>query len=368
VNVSLKHGTCLVLLAIAFASGCATLPKPEALSVVEQQAQLPTTKEAALLAPQAFAHAKQLQQRAEQALEDGDRESAEILAEHALAAYQRALVAARLVRAQQRIDTSQAALDSAETELTRLTQAQQETEAAAKTLELRARVIRDAEALVAVEKASPEREAARQVAASSIVEAARLLCLSARMLDPNADKGGKLSAELDALESRLRNRETPTPIAQAMTLRAECLRTLTLTRRAANQTAPETDPADVLLVQLEKALPAQRSIRDDRGVVLIDGAVFDARSKTLTEAGKQRVQQVAEIARANPSFPLLVVVHGPESLGREQQAALEQALAQHSVKGSVVRAAGTRLPATVAPVKGAPSGEQRVEFIWVAPQ
>lgn len=356
--------SCLAFLGVA----CATLPAPEVLTVARERESMPPTLRARELAPQAFAHAQRLRERADAAYESGDREGAQILGEHALAAFQHAVVQARLVRAKQRINESQAALTAAETELVALNRAQQETEAEAKALELRVRVARDAEPLEPVEKAAPAREAARREAALSILEAARLLCLSARMLEPSRGDANTLAAELDAVERQLESRTTPTPIDRAMTLRAQCLEQLTLTRRSARKAAPQADPADVLFVQLKQALPDRFPVRDDRGVVVTGSDVFAPKKGELSEAGSQLTRAFAGVARAHAEFPLLVVLHGPEEQSAARKEALSKALAEAGAPKVEVVSVGTRIPSSLAVVKGAATSSSRVEFVLVAPQ
>jgi hypothetical protein len=87
---------------------CATLPVPEALTVAREQETLDTNQRVKELAPQEFAHAVQLRERADAAYVDGDREAAQILGEHALAAFQHAGVQARMSRARERIEQGRA--------------------------------------------------------------------------------------------------------------------------------------------------------------------------------------------------------------------------------------------------------------------
>lgn len=352
----------------AFLVACATLPVPEALTVARQQEDLATNARVKALAPQAFANAVRLRERADDAYEDGNREASEILAEHALAAFQHAGVLARLARARERIDHGKAALLAAEEELVRVSQAQQLTEARAKALELRVRVVRDAEPLEPVGSAAPARENARREAAVSILEVARLLCLSARMLDSGQEEANRTMQEVEALERDLATRGSPVAIDRAMTLRAECLRSLTLTRREGRKAAPETDAADVLFLQLRNALPEQSPVRDDRGIVVQSTQVFAGKSAMTTDGGVRLTRALADVARANPEFPLLVVVHGPESLAEGRSEALRKLLGEAGAASAQVHSSGERLPSAIAPVKGSPAPASRVEFVLVTPR
>jgi tetratricopeptide (TPR) repeat protein len=357
----------LILSTGALVVACATLPVPEALTVARQRESLDTNERIKELAPQGFAHAVQLRERADAAYENGDRETAEVLAEHALAAFQHAGVQARMARAREHIEQGRAQLLAAEEELARVTQAQQATEARAKALELRVRVVRDAEPIEPVGKAPPARESARHDAAVSILEVARLLCLSARMLDSEQEEANRYAQEVEDLDRELAAHKQSATIDRAMTLRAECLRSLTLTRREARKRAPEADPGDVLLVQLKNALPGQFPVRDDRGVVVASSKVFDGKRTTLTEEGTRLTRSLADVAKANPTFPLLVVVHGPEALADARVQALSQALGQAGAGSARVHSSGQRVPSSIAPVKGSSPAASRVEFVLVAP-
>ena len=86
------------LLSVALLS-CAPNPRPEAMDQIAGVRSSEQAQQAKLLAPQAYQHAEELRRRAEQAHGDGDRVGAQILSEHAIAAYSHAFVEARLVRA-----------------------------------------------------------------------------------------------------------------------------------------------------------------------------------------------------------------------------------------------------------------------------
>ena len=108
------------LLLSAFAFGCATLPPPVSLTQARAAADNPATKSAAELAPQAYASAQSFRSAAAAAYEDGDLASAEILGEHAIAAYSRTVAQARTVRAERRLAESRTELGASETALIEL--------------------------------------------------------------------------------------------------------------------------------------------------------------------------------------------------------------------------------------------------------
>ena len=87
------------LLLLGFAA-CAPMPRPAVMREVESARASAAVKEAAKTAPQAYADAELRRTQAEAAFNDDNQPSAQILSEQALAAYARATVQARLVRAQ----------------------------------------------------------------------------------------------------------------------------------------------------------------------------------------------------------------------------------------------------------------------------
>ena len=82
-------------LGMALLLSCAASPRPQVMSQVDAVEHTPSAELAQKLAPQAFAHAEQLQRQSEQAYQDDDLSGAQILGEHALAAYTHSFVLAR---------------------------------------------------------------------------------------------------------------------------------------------------------------------------------------------------------------------------------------------------------------------------------
>lgn len=354
------------LLAVAIGSlllACASPPRSGTLDRAASVSDRNANEQLRHWAPQALAKAEGLREQAEQAQEAGDVALANALAEHALAAFAHARVLARLASAEQRLAAAKQEKTTIEQEMQALTSMQQVAAQRADTLELEYKTVRDAEPLHPVEAADPKREAARRVAARSILEAARLLCLSAKLLDERAAADPLLGRAAE-LELKLEQSPSPTPIDQAVKLRSGCLQLLTDTRRAALQEAPADDAADVLFTKLAAALPDLRPFRDDRGVVVSLPAAFDRAGK-LTEDTRERLQALVEVARANPSFPLMAVVHHAQQPAAVAQQAVQDWFTAHGsgVRGLKVHNAGERLPASVRPTRIGP----RLEIVFVAP-
>ena len=81
---------------LLLALGCASPARLQVMGEVERVRQGQAVVDAHQNAPQAYARAELLRQRADRAFNDGDLPGAQILSEQALAAYLRATVEARL--------------------------------------------------------------------------------------------------------------------------------------------------------------------------------------------------------------------------------------------------------------------------------
>jgi hypothetical protein len=355
------------VLGLALALGaCASVPRPPVLDESARVARNPALEPERQWAPQAFAHAAQLQVQAEDAFDEGKSEQSAALAEHALAAYQGAVALARLAKAEQRVASAQQKLTLMRQERDELRTSQRDVAAQADALELEYKVVRDQEPLEPITAALPGREAARRSLALSITEQARLLCIAARLTDPKLELTAQERA-LDELERVLQGSPSPTPVNQAVELRSACLRALSEQRRRHALSAPAQDPSDVLLAELSRALPETPPFRDDRGVVVTLADAFDAkgpRAKVL-----DALTTLTQVARANPEFAVLVVTHDSRSrtLAAAAKAPLERWRLDSALPRLALHHAGDRLPAVIAPIKGAPPTDPRLEFVFVAP-
>jgi hypothetical protein len=361
----------LVTLATAagWPAGCATNPRPRIMSQVDAVRSGPAGQEAKRLAPQGYAHAEALRQQAEQAHRNDDLAGAQILSEHALAAYHHAFALARLARAQRRLAEAQARLAKAQTQLVALGERQQRVAAEADNLELRIKVFRDALPLVPNEPTTPERERARLHAARSLAQQGQLLCAATRLLSPAAEDLAEHLDRLQALERKLDDRPSTVPIDEAIGLRSSCLRLLTLARRPATRKAPAAGQSDALLSALSREgdlFP----FRDDRGVVVTLRAVVTGQG-TLTKAGAQRLALLGRVAKAHPGFPVLVVVHSARGVAttRDEAAAKAvcQALTEAGARKVEAKTVGDAQPVVDPAAEGAAARNARVEVVFVSP-
>jgi hypothetical protein len=367
----------LATLALLLLSCASTLPRPNVLVSIEEVRQSPAARDAEQRAPQAYARGRQLQKRAEAAHRSGDAASAQILGEHALAAYERAVMLARLATAEARRGEVEARLNTAEKQLAALDEQQKRVLAETEHLELRARVVRDTLPLPSSAPSSPERERARLEAARALALQARLLCASARLLDPARTAVGELVGELDALEARFGKRPAAAekralgagePIDEATRLRSRCLAELSQVRRPKTLAFPAGGASDQLLEELSNAEYAP--VRDDRGVVVTLRGVF-GNTPALSEGAGKKLAALGRVAAAHPDFPVLVVLHtgGPSLADRDKQR-LEAAVGALRTAGAsrVDATLGGNAAPSVDPKRpGASERNDRLEVVFVAP-
>lgn len=344
---------------------CGTAPPPRVVGQMDAAHDSPATRQAQRLAPQAYAHAEQLRELAHRALRS-DRASAQILSEHALAAYYRAFLLARIANAEHELSIAKHRQAEANAALSGLDEQQKRLSAEADDLELRVKVARDAQPLAVNSLSSPEREQARREAARALSSQARLLCAATSLLDPKRASLAEHLTKLDALDKSLARRSEAVPIDDAMHLRSSCLHELSEVRRRA--AAADTGMSDALLAELSR-MGDLFPFRDDRGVVITLRGLFVEGDK-LSAAAEQRLVALGRVAKAHPGFPVLVVTHvaGGESTALEQRRAEQVAAALRKSGAPQVetRTAGSSLPVT--DVRGAASERnQRIEIIFVSP-
>jgi hypothetical protein len=345
-------------------SACATPARLQVMTEVDRTREGQAVVDARKTAPQAYARAELLRQRAELAFKDSELNSAQILSEQALAAYLRATVEARLTRAENRLAEARVLEKQQSERLAQLDLEQQRLAAEAADLELRAKVARDAEPLAKNEPASPEREKARREAARAIVTQGSLLCVAARLVEPSRNALAPLLAKADELRKKL-DTAAPAPIDDATALRSDCLRELTLARRPRAQAHPSQGESDALLTELSRAdfLP----FRDDRGVVVTLHAPREAGklSGKLTE----KLTELGRVARAHPEFPVLVVSHDARANSKDDGLGGQAVDALKSAGASRIeaRSAGSTTPVVPPERPGAPARNERLEVIFVSP-
>jgi hypothetical protein len=290
-------------LAAGTLAACASPLRVAALDEMDRVRASESAREAAALAPEAFAHAEGLRDRAHAEHTAGDDVGATLDAERASAAFGHALVIARQRRAAQELADASKALESTTSEQSSLDPVRAQLEHEAAELEQRAGVARAHLLPAPSAVASSEREAARLVAARSLSTEARLLCAATRLVAPEADGLADLEKDVTALEERLERPQRAVPIDDAARARARCLELLTRARRG----SPENiGRADALLAEIS-ATGGWDPERDERGVVVTLRGAY--RGTALTEDGAAKLGELGRVAAAHPAFAVQVVVH-----------------------------------------------------------
>jgi hypothetical protein len=324
-------------------------------------------EECSRLAPEVYARAEQERALAREARASGDELGATLHAQRAVAAYQHAMAVARLARATAELADAQKSLDDATLQEKALEASRARLEREAEELEQRVRIERERKLPASSLPTTPEREAARMVAAQSLATQARLLCSAARLVV--ADAPGLSDAEKDvaSVADRLAKRKGAVPIDDAARARARCLDVLTRARRGGGD---DVTAADGLLAELSAA-GGWDPARDERGVVVTLHEVF--RGAELTESAASRLQELGRVAAAHPRFGVQVVVHDARALAADadgdakRAAAAVQALVRGGATDSRLRAelAGARVP-IVDPNDAAARGRnERLEVVFV---
>ncbi|HEX6276713.1 MAG TPA: hypothetical protein VFZ53_26905 [Polyangiaceae bacterium] len=358
----------VVFAVFAALAGCAEAPRPRVLTALDATRESPAVDTSKPGAPQAFARAEALRRRAEEAHDAGQPATAQILGEQALAAYQRTVTLDRLRRAELRAGEAEAALAAREREIAAEQARERALDADARAVELRLKVAREALPLPKSGPAgSPEREKARAQAARALATQARLLCSAARLLEPKRPELAAAFKKLDELDQRLAS-GGPAPIDDARERHGACLRELTQTRRPATQRNPAGAGTDTLLARLSNA--SLEPSRDDRGVVITLRLPFGKDDQLKGEA-KTRLTELAGVAKANPAFPVQVVVHSGTKLpaARESLRAdrAAEALREAGAPSVDAHAVGTTLPGLDPARSGGAERNERVEVVFVSP-
>jgi hypothetical protein len=293
-------------------AGCGPAGRPPnaSLDAVERVRSSPAAKEAERTAPQAIAEADAERRKADEALASGDETTAGIYAERALVGVEHAIVLGRLARASEGEREARARAERALAEARELAATRARLDAENAELEKKLKIAHELSSPPVSGAADPKRDAARRVAADSLLAQARLLCGAARLVAK-----GQASNELDEAEKAVAAKPPAaagTAIDAAARARAGCLAALTRFRRQTPTDVPGASGAasaahpDALLSDLTGTGHFDAS-RDERGVVVTLHDAFDGghlkadAERSLTELGK--------ILGQNAKYRAQVVVH-----------------------------------------------------------
>ncbi len=328
-------------------------------------------KEAAALAPQAFAKAEEARRLALAADHAGDDTGAALQAERAIAGFSHAFALARLARATREEAEATAQLAKAADDARQLTGAREAADREGDDLDKQVKVAREALAPPPSGPADPQRDAARLVAARALATQARLLCGAAHLLAPATAGLADAERGLDELDKTLAGTPRPAPIDPASRLRATCLSILSKVRREAG--GGGTAQGDTLLSELSAAA-GWDPVRDERGVVVTLRGAF--KGTALVPAIESKLAELGRVAAAHPTFSVQLVVHDAEApsdketkADRERADACVKALVGGGAASGKVRAelAGARAPVVDPEDVPRRARNARVEVVFVAP-
>jgi hypothetical protein len=359
---------------------CASQPQSPALLEAREVRNAPASLEAEVWAPQAREHALGLEERAERELARDNVAAAEVLAEHAMAAHERAWVLTRLARAERRRANAEAERGELGRTLDELRAQQQRLSAEAVGVELRAQVLKGTLPARVADVPEAERREARRRAAEALALQGRLLCVGARMLGEK-QAATDAFARLDALEQSIAGGRGALVLDEAIGLRASCLELISARRRERQQSdaavpaarapsggAAEPVVPDMLLSELS-ALGVAPS-RDDRGVGVTLRKVLNEQG-ALSDQRRSEIGRLVAISKSHPEFPVLLVGHagGGERPGAtaELLSRLASELRSLGVAAVEVVDGADRQPLLPPELPRARERNARVELIFVAP-
>ena len=291
--------------ALALALGaCGAAPAHiAAIDDVDRVRSAASASEEAKVVPEAYARAEQERDFALAAQASGDGVAATLHAERALAAYAHARIIARLARATTELAEAQKALADATAEEQALEASRATLDRNAEELQRRIRIAHERVLPASSAPTTPEREAARGVAARSLAMQAQLLCAAAHMVARDAPGLADADGAVTSLQERLAKSPRPAPIDDASRSRAHCLDVLTRARRGS---ARDAEAADSLLSELSAAGSWDPS-RDERGVVVTLHEAFQGAA--LTPDAAEKLKNLGRVAGAHRLFGVQVVLH-----------------------------------------------------------
>jgi hypothetical protein len=352
-------------LALAFAGCASQLPLP-ALDEVDRMRASQGVTGSAELAPDLYARAEQARVEAYKAHMAGDDVAATLRAERATAAYAGAMASARSARATLEIASAQGALDDATARLQSLVSSRARLEADVADLEKVLQLDEQRLQTAPSRPTSPEREAARRVAAAALLMEARLLCSAARLVSEKADGLAVAETALSVNAPRGEGTARPAPIDTAGQCRADCLDVLVRARRA---TGDDVALADRLFSELSAA-GSWSPHMDERGVVVTLRGAY--RGVQLTDDAAHRLADLGQVASAHPAFGLQVVVHDatpqPSDADAQRAKAAVKALVAAGANGSNLaqELAGTRAPVADPTDPRSRARNERLDVVFVA--
>lgn len=296
----------LLALLLTLPVGCPRAPKPVVFAQIDREREKPNVVAAKDGSPTLYGKAEALKNKAEAAWSAGDTASAELLGQHALAAYAHAAATARLTVATIKQSKDSARLAKASEQLTADEAARIDVDREADRLEAEVAIRREALAPAVSGKTDAAREAARWVATRANLAVADALCTGAELLAPKAKGVAEAKKILGDVVTKAKNEKDPAPIDSSTRARAFCLKALTNARSL--MVAGGGANGDALMKEIADAGVA--SARDERGVIAtLPASAFEPGTSKLTAAGKTQLDALGKIAKTRSTWALVIVVH-----------------------------------------------------------
>ncbi|MBI2389409.1 MAG: hypothetical protein HYV09_07415 [Deltaproteobacteria bacterium] len=359
---------------VALVAACPRPPKPVVFAHLDQTRTTAAVSAARDGSPTTWAKAESLRKKAEEAFARGDTATADLLGQHALAAYHHAAATARLTKATVRQSLEAARLAKGEELLAADEAARVDIDREIDRLEAEIAIRKEALSPVGSGKTDAAREAARWIAARANLAVADATCSGAALLAPTAKGVSEARKILAEVAAKAKNDKSAAPIDASTRARALCLKALTNARAVA--VAGAGPLGDELSAELAAA--GFQTARDERGVAAVlpmvpaNEAPFEAGAK-LTAAGKKRLAALGAIAKAHPTWALVIVVHaapGKTDAARDAARAkvVSQELAAVGVDASriAVSTPGAALLAHDPKDPKSHPKNERVELVFVA--
>lgn len=350
------------------AAGCGGAPmRVAALDEIERVRTTPTAAESASGAPEAYAKAERERALAIAAHDAHDDTLAMIDADHAIAAYEHALVVMRLAKASVEQADAQKALDEAATQVHELDAQRVSLDRDATEVEQRVQLARQRMLPAQSGPVEAGREAARLVEARSMAAEARMLCGAAKLVSGEAPGLTDAQSARTKVDDALEKPVHPVPIDDAARARVACLESLTRARR---EKGGDEGRADFLLTELSATGKWDPS-RDERGVVVTLRGAF--KGTDLADGAAAKLQELGRVAAAHPAFAVQIAVHDSQAPSTKDDGDSKRAAAASKALvdgGASAAKIDTQLPGAKVPVvdpadaKMRPRNE-RLEVVFV---
>ncbi|MBI2898043.1 MAG: OmpA family protein [Deltaproteobacteria bacterium] len=369
-------------------ASCGGSPASEPLTAASRLARSPAVAAARRLAPQEVLLARQALAKARRASDEGRDAEADRLATEASLRFEIAIVTSDATSARERIAAAERSAREAERERDQNNAArraeenriavllkQQEIDRILEEERLRAEADERGRPRTAGEEARG-RERDQRAAATELVSRAKvLLVAAAALLGQSAEADGPSARAREAIaraERSLSAEPAAAAFASATEARGKAQEALAGARRAAagRGTQARLRAEDAALLEEAGAAGGLGPREDSRGVVVTLRGVFAARGAEVRE--RSAIEAVGRLARAHPTYPLVIEGHtsegrGAQELSAQRASAVARALEALGIDRARIRAVGLGAshPIAAETLTSARERNERMEIVFV---